>query len=986
MALSPEKVNYYASALKASNYPENIQNPETAAGKKLAEIEEYLLGKTETVPVVSEYTWSYTRNLCKIFNPPTQWGAEDDHIFRLFLAPDVWIPSQGKGWFAGQGSGEFFSWINEYYHKNKEEKDALLTWLKDLFKRHKVSEEEILLFIAEKANYEFELYKITSKYIDSEKRYQSTFHGASFAGLYLLSFIPEKVQEISKSAIQGSRVEYIFELLARTDTTLLYQYGELFLDKYNNMAKNVWTLTQLNAVAYEEFILKIIPKSATPEIEERCWLHLSYAMPEKYSELLIKNSYTFFKNYGFRANYDDFAEKRLRFLLENDKENASDFLAKILSETYLTFQKGFGWVLTMIEEHFKAEGLPIIAQVFKNKDMLTADGSFYMVLLGILERYDCLSKYEKELWAVTKHKSKFVRELLASTLAKLGDAAIVNAQELLQAKSADARQTGALILAKIKTTVSEQILIEALNTEKNDDTRDVMVEALGEKFYQKLSEKQIAEFVEAAQTRGKLEANLISWLDLSKLPSIFYHNTLGLEAEKLTRFLLYRLSRAKEIRSEIEARLILPLINKANSADFAKQLFKQFVENGSDAKQKYCLTIAGFLGDDSLVDAIRPQITKWVDGNRGKMAEYGVVAIALVGSNKALRAVEFFSRKYKNKYPNIGYSALKALEVAAEELGMDMNELADSIIPDFGFENMYKNFQVGNEEYRAFINKDFKMAFLNEDGKIMKSAPKTTPKELLNEFKEIGKEVKDVVRSQSSRMELYLVIQRRWEKEKWMEFFLANPIMFVYATHIVWGIFDKNGTLQQTFYCTEDTTLLNLEDEEIELPENAQIGMVHPLSISEEEKNAWIDKFYNLGIEPIFKQMQRPVVRLEENDKNKNAVEEFDGKKGEPVAVKGLFRRFGWVAWGVEDHGDISSFAKTFDAFGIRAIINTGGGLYLGYDGGDWKAEFGTLAFDNVGKKQIIQDIALIQVPEIVYSEVMGELRQIVPTEEENKN
>ncbi|MBC8109672.1 MAG: DUF4132 domain-containing protein, partial [Verrucomicrobia bacterium] len=373
------------------------------------------------------------------------------------------------------------------------------------------------------------------------------------------------------------------------------------------------------------------------------------------------------------------------------------------------------------------------------------------------------------------------------------------------------------------------------------------------------------------------------------------------------------------------------------------------------------------------------------DGSRGKMAEYGVVALALIGSNKALRTVEFFSRKYKNKYSNIGTAALNALQVAADELGMDMNELADSIIPDFGFENMYKTFSVGSEEFRAFVNKDFKLTFLNEDGKILKSLPKNTAKELAEEFKEIGKEIRDVVKSQSSRMELYLVIQRKWQAEKWQSFFVGNPIMFVYATHLVWGAFDITGKLTETFYCSEDTSLLNVNDEEISLPEDAQIGMIHPLLLSEAEKNTWIQKFYELEIESVFPQLLRPVVKLALKEATLTESEEFSKIKAEPMPIKGAFKGYGWVAWGVEDHGDISSFAKNYTEMGVRAMIDTGGGLFLGYDGDGMEAEFGSFYFKKISDKWDEPNLAFGEVPEIVYSETVSELRQIIPKEEETK-
>jgi hypothetical protein len=93
------------------------------------------------------------------------------------------------------------------------------------------------------------------------------------------------------------------------------------------------------------------------------------------------------------------------------------------------------------------------------------------------------------------------------------------------------------------------------------------------------------------------------------------------------------------------------------------------------------------------------------------------------------------------------------------------------------------------------------------------------------------------------------------------------------------------------------------------------------------------------------------------------------------MAVKGAFKRYGWVAWGIEDHGDISSFAKNFETMGIRAEIGTGGGLYLGWADTS-QAEFYELHFIESSSRKVLK---LQEVPPLVYSEVMGELRQMVP-------
>lgn len=378
------------------------------------------------------------------------------------------------------------------------------------------------------------------------------------------------------------------------------------------------------------------------------------------------------------------------------------------------------------------------------------------------------------------------------------------------------------------------------------------------------------------------------------------------------------------------------------------------------------------------------------------MAEYAVGALALIGSNKALRSVEFFSRKYRSKNKNIGEAAKNALKTAAEELGISTYELADRIIPDFGFDGLFKVFEANSNEYRAFIDNNFKLAYFDENNKKLKSPPKGTPKELQDEFKEIAKEVRDIVRSQSDRLEQYMVIGRRWNKEEWEKFFLNNPIMFVYALKLVWGEFDKQGKLLQTFYCSEDTSLINLEDEEISLEEDSFIGMVHPLHLAVQDTKNWQDKFYEMGIETIFEQMNRPVFDLEEKEKSTLSSSRFHNRKVDARSTVGYFEKLGWKRGSVVDGGMVSSYCKSFEDAGIDAIIETEG-IFMGYYDYDdchlgrlyfvktGSVSFGNYAYNEPSNEKDERLLVFEKVPAIIYSEVIGDLEKIAPKKEEEK-
>ena len=507
--------------------------------------------------------------------------------------------------------------------------------------------------------------------------------------------------------------------------------------------------------------------------------------------------------------------------------------------------------------------------------------------------------------------------------------------------------------------------------------------------------------VAEAQKKGKLVKPVLPWL--VNYPTLTYENSTNTLDSETISFLFYRMSQIKDIGTDAEARPLLALIDRETSAPFAKWLLDAYFQNGADAKHKWCLTLGAVLGGDNEIAFLQRNLVSFADNNRGKMAENVVKALALQGSQRALRAVEFFSRKYKSKNKNIGAAALEAFDIAAEELGVTPYELADSVIPDFGFDGLFKEFTVNTEGYRAFIANDFKLAFLDEDNKQLKALPKGTSAALKEEFKEIGKEIRDIVKSQSSRLEQYLVIQRRWTVDKWQGLFLTNPVMFVYAVRLIWGIFDEKGALITAFRCQEDQSLTDANGDEIDFDapspfqklatfgkvENTEgsfsIGMVHPISLRPEDIDFWKNELLDNDIEPIFPQLNRPVILLQNRDKNLKMSNEFEGIQFGGYGFLSRMDKTGWSRGSVVDGGGIASYYKEFTEVGLVAIVMQIGALSVGYY--DVNAEighlmfvrksgvrFGSYMYDEPSRESDPRLVSFGDVPPIVYSEVMSDM------------
>ncbi|MDJ1497905.1 DUF4132 domain-containing protein [Cytophagaceae bacterium DM2B3-1] len=972
------------------------------------EILDYVSGGTSTMPQLNNHHAWYFSSAVNLLNLPDAWTEMDKNIIKLIVQHD-------QNWQKGKPNPDYYfgrrfmDWVEEVIREYPQKNYFPL--VVDELKRNGLNDACIL---------EDTISELKYVLMDREG-------GLTGVGEYVLSFLPEKESQILgwvKSNNDSSLNTLLGFLLKHREQTVEDRI-ENFLEVYNGYysqtyisVSNIELLLQHNAQKYEPAIKKAlhaggIGAASTYEAFEALAKHL----PDEYESKRLEAGFTYLITQKKEANPDPIptgywyyseGSKRIPpanpneywkyipycvyiidYLLEKDPVNAKTAAVEYLKDN-TSVKSEF---LTTLEKHLQGDAVDILIEGIY-ADPGKVDSDYFRTLLGILSKYD-YKRHEEKVWALTRHKSKRLREIVAVTLSKLGDSSIAKAEQLLADKKGDVRQAGALILSLIGTDTAKSILSNALNAEKNDDARDVMLQALGEKLFEGASEETIKEMVAATKKRGKIEKPVEDWLLEKDLPALYYKSGDRVD-ENTIRFLLYRMGRSKDIRPDIEAKPLLLQLDREKSGDFAKKLYELFIQKGSDSKQKYLLALAGLLGNDDLVDKLKAQVNQLVEANRGKMGEYTVQALALIGSNKALRAVEFLSRKYKSKNRNVGAAAMDAFKIAAEELNISFYELADSIIPDFGFEGLFKSFVAKDQEYRAFIDTDFKLAFFDEDNRKFKSLPKGTAKEIQDEFKEIGKEVRDIVKSQSGRMEQYLVIQRKWDVETWQGFFTGNPIMFVYAVRLLWGAYDAQGNLLYPFMVMEDTSLINLDDEEVMLEDGVQLGMVHPLSLSEDDLQAWKTKLFDYGMEPIFPQLDRAIVRVEDKDQNVKISNEFDKKKISSYAFGGQMEKLGWARGSVVDGGYVSGYYKAFPESAIEVFIETDG-IYVGgyYEDSAYLSRLyfvkmgavaiGNYTYDEPSNEKDERLIAFGDVPAIIYSEVMSDLKQVIIPEEKQQ-
>lgn len=799
-----------------------------------------------------------------------------------------------------------------------------------------------------------------------------------------------------------------FLLLEEANPAFLPEYIEYgFMELSENYVAFLIAHKQGAYLSTVEQLLQDIPVNELVRLNQKMMVAMAFykKMPERFTAILKAASFEYLSAYISGANGFRW-EQSYPLFTSSEQYSHKDYLPFSAIAAYYLLELQHEGATALIDELFKGKST-IDYRIFFVLYKQLGEQSYQYIEKAVrnnaksevLSMYKELFNFVKEnyepalflplLWEIGLNKSKAIKNYVAEIIAAKDSEAETKAIALLDHKKGEVRLVGAKILSLLSSDTSTKAVLSVLHKEQNDAARDLLLESIAAGLPADADATFIQQMIEGAAQRGKLQKPVEEFLDETQLVPLYLTDGTKASVETV-RFFLYRMSRLSKMQSDIEGNYLLQTIDKTKAAPFALQILQLYKEKHFKPEHKYLLAAAALLGNDEVTDKLRIITNTWIEEGRYKMAEHGVGALALQGSDKALRWVEWYSRKYRSKKANVGAAALVALEQAAEELNISTHELGDRIVPDFGFDGLYKSFTIGNEVYRAFIDSKFKLAFFNEDNKQLKALPAAADASLKEEFKAIAKEVRDVVKSQSPRMEYYLIVQRRWSFAAWQAFFLNNPVMFMYATKLVWAVYEKDDRITTTFICNEDSSLIDVQHDEINIDEEAMIGMVHPTQLEPSLLQQWKQFLFDAKVDPVFPQLDRKTADLSSMNLHTTIVHQYEGRHMQTGSIRSTLERYGWHKGPTGDGGMLESMRLLYFEKKLEAILEVEG-VGAGYGWG-MDEKLGRLYVVDKTKTQSKWDtypkneedeklVAFDQLPPIFMSEMLAAIEAIKQVE-----
>jgi hypothetical protein len=339
------------------------------------------------------------------------------------------------------------------------------------------------------------------------------------------------------------------------------------------------------------------------------------------------------------------------------------------------------------------------------------------------------------------------------------------------------------------------------------------------------------------------------------------------------------------------------------------------------------------------------------------------------------------------KFKGLQEKAREKIDQIAEARGLSAEELADRLVPDLGLDDDGTRWlDFGPRKVKVVFDESLKPAVVDESGKRLPDLPKAKQSDdpekasaATAAWKALKKDAKAIAQGQILRLELAMCAQRRWSPEVFRAFLLEHPLLIHLVRRLVWGTYAADGKMLGSFRVAEDSSLANAEDALYEIPDGAQVGIVHRWEIGDALAGMWGQVFADYEILQPFEQISRVVASPTDAEKVAKTLDRVKDLTVSTGKVLGLDAR-GWRRGFPQDGGVVSWYEKPVQG-GLVLMLDLDPGIFTGMISESREQTLGSVTVDTEGggngwgRKDA--GIAMGDLPPIVFSELVRDLETL---------
>ncbi|MFT4295966.1 MAG: DUF4132 domain-containing protein [Micropruina sp.] len=292
------------------------------------------------------------------------------------------------------------------------------------------------------------------------------------------------------------------------------------------------------------------------------------------------------------------------------------------------------------------------------------------------------------------------------------------------------------------------------------------------------------------------------------------------------------------------------------------------------------------------------------------------------GQPAAVQLLLSIARRFKQA--SVQATAAKLVESLADKRGWTADELADRTIPAAGFDaDALLRLDFGSRTFLGRATPSGTIALSTADGKPIKSLPAARADddaELVKEAKKqlttSRKELKAVLTQQTARLYEAMCAERAWAAADWREFLLEHPLVGQLVSRLVW--LENPGPAQRAFRPTEDGSLIDADDDTVELAPDARVALAHRVRIGDDAAGAWKAHLADYEVTPLFAQFDNAVPDI---DRNATQTRDLQGHLTDTFSFRGVATKRGYQRGPAEDGAWFDEYTKQFSSVGLTAVL-----------------------------------------------------------------
>lgn len=366
----------------------------------------------------------------------------------------------------------------------------------------------------------------------------------------------------------------------------------------------------------------------------------------------------------------------------------------------------------------------------------------------------------------------------------------------------------------------------------------------------------------------------------------------------------------------------------------------------------------------------------------------GFACVQALGTMDCSEAVAQLTRlRARVKYTVARRLIEKSLQQAAERSGMSVEEIEDICVARYGLsENGTREIALGDAQVTISLREDGSgvVAWHNADGKLVKTAPAHIKKAFAKEVKEVAKlakELEEAYTAQRVRLESSLMAVRTLPLRHWQQHFVEHPLLGFLGRRLIWVFSNSQGWERSGLWSGQE--LRDCEGQPLDLAQAEKVRLWHPLSSDATEVQRWRDRVFAAGVRQPFRQAFREFYQITDEEREIKAYSNrFAGVLMRQHQFASLCRERGWnyrLMGSGFDGGNVPNRKIDHWKMHVEFYVDLPADRHPSLRESGLGEQSGSginllITSDQVRFYREGKEIALDDVPAIVYSEVMRDV------------